>query len=40
MAAAQGLPWIGAIYLLAAGLVLALLLAPLAAATALRIALT
>lgn len=40
MAAAQGLPWIGAIYLLAAGLVLALVLAPLAAATALRIALT
>lgn len=40
MAAAQGLPWIGAIYLLASGLVLALVLAPLAAATALRIALT
>jgi heme exporter protein B len=40
VAAAQGLPWIGAIYLLAAGLALALLLAPLAAATALRIALT
>ena len=40
MAAAQGLPWLGAIYLLAAGLVLALVLAPLAAATALRIALT
>lgn len=39
-AAAQGLPWIGAIYLLAAGLALALVLAPLAAATALRIALT
>ena len=39
-AAAQGLPWIGAIYLLGAGLVIALVLAPLAAATALRIALT
>jgi heme exporter protein B len=39
-AAAQGLPWIGAIYLLAAGLALALVLAPLAAATALRIALS
>jgi heme exporter protein B len=39
-AAAQGLPWLGAIYLLGAGLVLALVLAPLAAATALRIALT
>ena len=39
-AAAQGLPWLGAIYLLAAGLVLALVLAPLAAATALRIALS
>ena len=38
-AAAQGLPWIGAIYLLGAGLALALVLAPLAAATALRIAL-
>ncbi len=40
VAASEGLPWIGAIYLLAAGLVLALVLAPLAAATALRIALT
>ncbi len=40
VAAAQGLPWVGAIYLLAAGLALALVLAPLAAATALRIALT
>ena len=40
VAAAQGLPWIGAIYLLAAGLALALVLAPLAAAAALRIALT
>jgi len=39
-AAAQGLPWIGAIYLLAAGLALCLVLAPLAAATALRIALS
>ncbi len=39
-AAAQGLPWIGAIYLLGAGLALSLVLAPLAAATALRIALT
>jgi heme exporter protein B len=40
VAASQGLPWIGAIYILAAGLVLALVLAPLAAATAIRIALT
>jgi len=40
IAAAQGLPWTGAIYLLAAGLALALLFAPLAAANALRIALT
>jgi len=41
VAADQGLSsWIGAIYLLAAGLVLALVLAPLAAATALRIALS
>ncbi len=39
-AASQGLPWLGAIYLLGAGLALALVLAPLAAATALRIALT
>ena len=39
-AAAQGLPWMGAIYLLAAGLAACLVLAPLAAATALRIALT
>ncbi|MEO8161628.1 MAG: heme exporter protein CcmB [Arenimonas sp.] len=39
-AAAQGLPWLGAIYLLAAGLALSLVLAPLAAATALRIALS
>ena len=40
VAAAQGLPWLGAIYLLAAGLAACLVLAPLAAATALRIALT
>jgi heme exporter protein B len=40
VAASQGLPWAGAIYLLAAGLALALVFAPLAAATALRIALT
>lgn len=40
VAAGQGLPWLGAIYLLAAGLVLALVLAPIATATALRIALT
>jgi heme exporter protein B len=40
VAASQGLPWSGAIYLLTAGLALALVLAPLAAATALRIALT
>ncbi len=39
MAAAQGLPHDGALLLLAAGLVMALVLAPLAAATALRIAL-
>lgn len=39
MAAAQGLPYDGALLLLAAGLVMALVLAPLAAATALRIAL-
>jgi heme exporter protein B len=39
-AAAQGLPWAGALYLLAAGLALSLVLAPLAAATALRIALS
>ena len=39
-AASQGLPWMGAIYLLAAGLAACLVLAPLAAATALRIALT
>lgn len=40
MAAAQDLPWAGALLLLAAGLALALVLAPLAAATAVRIALT
>ncbi len=39
MAAAQGLPWAGALLLMAAGLALSLLLAPLAAAAALRIAL-
>ena len=38
MAAAQGLPFDGALLLLGAGLVLALVLAPLAAAAALRIA--
>jgi heme exporter protein B len=40
MAAAQGLPWSGALLLLGAGLALALVLAPLAAAAAIRIALT
>ena len=39
VAASQGLPWVGALYLLAAGLALSLVLAPLAAAAALRIAL-
>lgn len=39
MAAAQGLPWHGALLMLGAGLVLALVLAPLAAAAAIRIAL-
>ena len=39
MAAAQGLPFDGALLLLAAGLVMSLVLAPLAAAAALRIAL-
>ncbi|MBS0463553.1 MAG: heme exporter protein CcmB [Proteobacteria bacterium] len=38
MAAAQGQDWLGAIALLAAGLVLAVVLAPLAAAAAIRIA--
>jgi len=40
MAAAQGLPWVGALMLLGAGLALALVLAPLAAAAAVRIALS
>lgn len=40
VAASQGLPWSGALYLLGAGLALAMVLAPLAVATALRIALT
>ncbi|GAB2493034.1 heme exporter protein CcmB [Arenimonas alkanexedens] len=40
MAAAQGLPWVGALLLLGAGLALALVLAPLAAAAAVRIALS
>jgi heme exporter protein B len=40
MAASQGFPTYGALLLLAAGLVLMLVLAPLAAASALRIALT
>ncbi|GGA76817.1 heme exporter protein B [Arenimonas soli] len=40
MAAAQGLPWVGALLLMAAGLVLAIVLAPLVAAAAIRIALT
>jgi heme exporter protein B len=41
MAAAQGLDtWIGALLMLGAGLALALVLAPLAAAAAIRIALT
>ncbi|WP_374603982.1 heme exporter protein CcmB [Arenimonas sp.] len=40
MAAAQGLPWAGALLLMAAGLVLAVVLAPLVAAAAIRIALT
>ncbi|HEY2346294.1 MAG TPA: heme exporter protein CcmB [Xanthomonadaceae bacterium] len=39
MAAAQGQDWFGAILLLTAGLVLAIVLAPLAAAAAIRIAL-
>ena len=37
--AAQGLPWLGAIWLMCAGLALLLVLAPWAAATALRLAL-
>lgn len=40
MAAAQGQPWMGALVLLSGGLALAVVLAPLAAAAALRIALT
>lgn len=40
VAASQGLPWIGALLLLGAGLVLLLILAPLAAAAAIRIALS
>ena len=40
MPAAQGLPWTGALLLLGAGLAIAAVLAPLAAATAIRIALT
>jgi heme exporter protein B len=39
MAAAQGQDWLGAVLLLAAGLTLSLVLAPLAAAAAIRIAL-
>ena len=39
MAAAQGQDWLGAVLLLGAGVVLALVLAPLAAAAAIRIAL-
>jgi heme exporter protein B len=39
LAAAEALPYLGALYLLGAGLALSLVLAPLAAATALRIAL-
>ena len=38
--AAQGLPWLGAIWLMCAGLALSLVLAPWAAATALRLALS
>jgi heme exporter protein B len=38
--AGQGLPWLGAIWLMCAGLALLLVLAPWAAATALRIALS
>lgn len=38
--AAQGLPWLGAIWLMCAGLALLLVLAPWAAATALRLALS
>lgn len=38
--ASQGLPWLGAIWLMCAGLVLLLVVAPWAAATALRLALS
>jgi heme exporter protein B len=38
--AGQGLPWLGAIYLMCAGLVLLIVLAPWAAASALRLALS
>jgi len=38
--AGQGLPWLGALWMMCAGLVLLLVLAPWAAATALRIALS
>jgi heme exporter protein B len=40
VAAAQGLPYAGALYLLGAGLAIAIVLAPLAAAAAIRIALS
>jgi heme exporter protein B len=40
IAASQGMPYVGALLLMGAGLALALVLAPLAAASALRIALT
>jgi heme exporter protein B len=38
--AGQGLPWLGAIWLMCAGLVLLMVLAPWVAATALRIAMS
>jgi heme exporter protein B len=38
--AGQGLPWLGAIYLMCAGLVFLIVLAPWAAASALRLALS
>ena len=40
VAASQGLAWLGAISLLAAGLVIAIVLAPIAAASAIKISLT
>jgi len=40
VAASQGLPWLGAISLLGAGLVVAIVLAPVAAASAIKISLT